>query len=185
MPEDHQLMVSVRDGETEKLGQLFETHNKRLYNYFLNQTGNRQASEDLVVDVFLRMLKYRNTYKDEGSFLSWMYAIARNTRIDYYKGQNNQSEFMEEPDNLTSNTPNPGEEYENKDDIMMLRRAMAELPDDKREVIIMSRFNHMRYKEIGEVLGCTVGTVKVRVYRAMKDLTERYFKLTGEKSYEM
>jgi DNA-directed RNA polymerase specialized sigma24 family protein len=43
----------------------------------------------------------------------------------------------------------------------------------------------MPYKEIGEVLGCTVGTVKVRVYRAMKDLTERYFRLTGEKSYEM
>ena len=185
MSEDHQLMISVRNGETEKLGQLFEAHNKRLYNYFLNQTRNRQVSEDLVVDVFLRMLKYRHTYKDEGSFLAWMYAIARNTRIDYYKGHNNQSEFMEEPDNLTSNTPNPGEEYENKDDIMLLRRAMADLPDDRREVILMSRFNNMRYKEIGEVLGCTVGTVKVRVYRAMKDLTERYFRLAGEKSYEM
>jgi RNA polymerase sigma-70 factor (ECF subfamily) len=92
---------------------------------------------------------------------------------------------MEEPDNLVSNAPNPGEEYENKDDINLLRRAMAELSDDRREVILMSRFNHMRYKEIGEVLGCTVGTVKVRVYRAMKDLTERYFRLAGEKSHEM
>ena len=62
---------------------------------------------------------------------------------------------------------------------------MAELPDDRREIILMSRFNHIPYKEIGEVLGCTVGTVKVRVFRAMKELTEKYFKLAGEKSYEM
>ncbi len=185
MSDDHQLMISVRNGETENLGQLFEAHNKRLYNYFLHQTGNRHASEDLVVDVFLRILKYKHTYKDEGSFLAWMYAIARNTRIDYYKGHNDQSEFMEEPDNLTSHAPNPGEEYENKDDIMLLRKAMAELPDDRREVILMSRFNHMPYREIGEVLGCTVGAVKVRIYRAMKDLTERYLRLAGEKSYEM
>jgi RNA polymerase sigma factor (sigma-70 family) len=183
--DDHQLMVSVRSGETEKLGQLFEAHHKRLYNYFLHQTGSRQASEDLVVDVFLRILKYRHTYKDEGSFSAWMYAIARHTRIDYYKEHNDQSEFMEEPDTLTSNAPNPGEEYENKDDIILLRKAMAELPEDRREVILMSRFNHMPYREIGEVLGCTVGAVKVRIYRAMKDLAERYFRLAGEKSYEM
>ena len=114
-----------------------------------------------------------------------MYAIARNARIDYYKGHNVRSEFLEEPDNLTSNAPNPGEKYEHMDDIALLRRAMAELPDDRREVILMSRFNHMRYKDIGEILGCTVGTVKVRVYRAMKELTEKYFRLAGEKSYEM
>jgi RNA polymerase sigma factor (sigma-70 family) len=183
--DDHQLMISVRSGETERLGQLFEAHHKRLYNYFLNQTGNRLASEDLVGDVFFRMLKYRHTYKDEGKFLTWMYAIARNARIDYYRGHNVRSEFLEEPDNLTSNAPNPGEKYEQLDDITLLRRAMAELPDDRREVILMSRFNHMRYKEIGEILGCTVGTVKVRVYRAMKDLAERYFRLAGEKSHEM
>ena len=185
MSDDHQLMISVRSGETERLGQLFEAHHKRLYNYFLNQTGNRLASEDLVADVFFRMLKYRHTYKDEGNFLTWMYAIARNTRIDYYKGHNVRSEFLEEPDNLTSNAPNPGEKCEHKDDITLLRRAMAELPDDRREVILMSRFNHMRYREIGKILGCTVGTVKVRVYRAMIELTERYFKLAGEKSHEM
>ena len=185
MSDDHQLMISVRNGETEKLGQLFETHQKRLYNFFLNHTGNRQASEDLVVDVFLRMLKYRHTYKDEGTFSAWMYTIARNARADHYKKNNVQSEFLEEPDNLTSNTPNPAEKYEVKNDLTLLRKAMAELPDDRREIILMSRFNHIPYKEIGEVLGCTVGTVKVRVFRAMKELTEKYFKLAGEKSYEM
>jgi RNA polymerase sigma factor (sigma-70 family) len=182
---DHQLMISVRNGETEKLGQLFEAHHKRLYNFFLNQTGNRQTSEDLVVDVFLRMLKYRHTYKDEGSFSSWMYTIARNARVDHYKKNNVHSEFLKEPDSLTSNTRNPAEKYEVKNDLTLLRKAMAELPDDRREIILMSRFNHTPYKEIGEVLGCTVGTVKVRVFRAMKDLTEKYFKLAGEKSYEM
>ena len=185
MPTDHQLMLSVRDGNIEKLGQLFEDHHKRLYNFFLRQTGNRQASEDLVQDVFLRMLKYRHTYRDEGSFDTWMFSIARNARINYLRKNSVQYELLDETDNLVSSDPNPEEVYDHECDIAVLEKAMAVLPEDKREVILMCRFNNLRYEEIGKILGCTVGTVKVRVYRAMKELTEKYFELTGGKRHEM
>ena len=51
--------------------------------------------------------------------------------------------------------------------------------------MLMSRFNNLSYKEIGTILGCTEGTVKVRMYRAMKELSEKYFDLTGEKNHEL
>ncbi|MFC1692326.1 RNA polymerase sigma factor [Candidatus Latescibacterota bacterium] len=182
---DHEAMLAVRDGDIEKLGLLFEKHHKRLYNYFLLETKNRQVSEDLVQDVFYRMLKYRHTYHSEGKLMSWMFKIARNARIDYFREHSVQSDLIEEGDDFVSSDPNPEEKYEQESEIDLLRKAIDELPVDKREVIIMSRFNNMRYEEIGKVLGCTVGTVKVRVYRAIKELTNIYFKLAGETGHEL
>ena len=63
----------------------------------------------------------------------------------------------------------------------MLRRALGELPEEKREVLILSRFQNMKYDQIGEVMGCDTGTVKVRVFRATQELRKIYFRISGEK----
>ena len=79
---DNQVMLDVREGKVEKLAILFERHHVALFNFFLRLTGNRAASEDLVQDVFTRILKYRATYMGEDRFTVWMYKIARNAHID-------------------------------------------------------------------------------------------------------
>jgi len=79
---DHQIMQEVRDGQVEKLAILFERHHVSLFNYFLRLTGNRAAGEDLVQEVFTRILKYRATYQGEDKFVVWMFKIARNAHID-------------------------------------------------------------------------------------------------------
>jgi len=182
---DHELMLAVRDGNIEKLGPLFEEHHKKLYNFFLRLTGNSNESEDLVQEVFLRILKYRHTYRAEGNFTVWMFRIARNTRNDFYKKQVDQADNIEDTEQLVSNNPPPDKILEQKSDIELLQKALNSLPQEKKELIIMSRYNDLCYREIGEILGCTVGTVKVRMYRAMKELTKKYFKLTDEISHEM
>ena len=65
---------------------------------------------------------------------------------------------------------------------MLLRRALAGLPGEKREVLIMSRFQDLKYEEIASILKCEVGTVKVRVYRALRELADRFFALSGERA---
>ena len=185
MPLDHDLMLDVRNGDIGKMGMLFEKYHKQLYNFFLLCTRNCQLSEDMVQDVFFRMLKYRHTYRNEGSFITWMFKIARNVRIDYFKEDKIQSQLLEITDEIASGEPNPEELCGYENEVALLQKAIAELPDDKREVILMSRFNNMSYKEIGSVLDCSVGTVKVRVYRAVRELTKIYYKLTGEKCHEM
>ena len=182
---DHDIMLAVRDGDIEKLGQLFEKFNKQLFNYFLLVTKNRQASEDMVQDVFYRMLKYCHTYRDGGEFKTWMFSIARNARIDYIREHKIQYDTLVEPDGLVSTDPNPEEQAEQQNDIRLVRKALEKLPEDKREVLVMSRFQDMRYKEIGEVLGCSAGAVKVRIFRALKALTDMYFELSGDKSHGM
>ena len=185
MINDHDVMCEVRDGDVEKLGLLFEKHNKHLYNFFFRQTGKGQESEDLTQEVFFRILKYRHTYKDDGKFMVWMFKIAYNARNDYYKKYKQHSDIDDVSDTLASSDPLPDKVTEHRSDVEYLEKALDALPLKKKELILMSRYENMNYKEIGEVLGCTEGTVKVRMYRAIKDLTTIYYDLTGGKSYEM
>jgi RNA polymerase sigma-70 factor (ECF subfamily) len=167
---DHDLMLAVRDGDLDKLGHLFEKHHKRLYNFYLRQLGDGLLSEDMVQEVFYRMLKYRHTYRGDGKFTTWMYAIAHNVRIDHFRRTKNRQDFTDVVDTLVSTQPNPEELSDRSSRHEALHRALERLSDDKREVLTMSRFQNLKYEEIAQVLGCPVNTVKARVFRAIKDL---------------
>ena len=175
-------MTAVRNGDIEQLGVLFERYKKLLFNFFLLQTSNRHASEDLVQDVFFRILKYRKTYRDDGSFKTWMFTIARNARNDYYREHCVKHEPLENHLDIIGHGPGPDENCERGDEISLLKTAIDRLSADKREVLLLSRYQNMKYKDIGNVLGCSAGAVKVRVHRAMHALTDIYHELTGGNS---
>jgi RNA polymerase sigma-70 factor (ECF subfamily) len=76
----------------------------------------------------------------------------------------------------------PEELFARKQDTLFLRKALQQLPEEKRDVLVLSRFQNLRYEEIARILECEVGTVKVRVYRALKQLRETFCELRGEKA---
>ncbi len=172
-------MLSVKNGDVEKLASLFERYHKQLFNYFLYGTGCREVSDDLVQDVFLRMLKYRKSYRDDGEFKVWMFSIARNCRNDYYRGRSFKFEPIEHAGQVADSAMSPEESLLLDQDVALLKKALGELSDDMREVIILSRYQGLRYREIGEIMGCSEGAVKVRVFRAIKELGSIYNRLTG------
>ena len=79
---DEDVMLQVRNGEVEMLGVLFDRYQAPLFNFYAKMTQDRTVSEDLVQEVFLRILRYRQTYRPGTNFRTWMYQIARNTRLD-------------------------------------------------------------------------------------------------------
>jgi RNA polymerase sigma factor (sigma-70 family) len=176
---DHELMLAVQNGDLDKLGLLFERYHRHVFNFFLKQTRNRLLSEDLVQDVFYRILKYRHTYRAEGKFTTWMFSIAHNCKIDYMRKRRRRGDESEQTETLVDRDPNPQETLERRDEAAIMHEALSRLSDDKREVLLLSRFQDMKYEDIGQILGCKVGTIKARVHRAMKDLAEHYFELTG------
>ena len=179
MKQDHEIMLSVRDGNIQELGQLFDKYSKRLYNYFRLQIKDRLKSEDLVQNVFYNILRYRHTYKDNANFKTWMYTIARNEKINYFKKNTAHNvEIDNDLPNEKSNTPE--NDFEHKTDVNHLNMALERLPDESRELIILSKFNELPYSRIAEITGCTEGTVKVRVYRALKKLKDEFIKIAGE-----
>jgi RNA polymerase sigma-70 factor (ECF subfamily) len=185
---DETLMAQVRGGDLRKLALLFERHHRALYNFFVHMTGSRDLSEDLVQEVFFRILRYRHTYDESRPFPAWLYQIARNVKLEGTKKRNRElrvvkparedGEIEREPA-----APEPGaeESLRKQQEIGLLRRALERLPDEKREVLVLSRFQNMAYDHIAQVLGCEVGAVKVRVYRAVRELGQIYMDLAGEK----
>ena len=94
--DDHHVMRQVKAGQIEKLGQLFEKYNKQLFHLFLWQTEDPSLSEDLVQEVFLRILKYRHSYRGEGQFKTWMFSIARSARIDHFRKKKHPTASIDE-----------------------------------------------------------------------------------------
>ena len=178
-PDDNALMEQVRDGRVERLAVLFERHQTMLYNFFLRLTGNRAASEDLVQDVFTRILKYRAGYHGDSRFNVWMFQIARNVHIDHLRKQKGDLALDDQFTEAPSREPLPEDAFEADQEAELVRRALDRLPVKKREILVLFRFQNLKLREIAELLGCQVGTVKAQVHRALKDLSRIYLELQG------
>jgi len=183
---DHDLMLAVRAGELRRLGDLFERYHGPLYGFFVRLTSDRDASEDLVQMVFYRILKYRHTYRDEGKFSAWIYHLARKVAADHFNSRRGRTARSlagaDEPawENLPDPTPGPDARATTADDVALLNRALAALPSDQRELLVLARFQHLSHEEIAHLFDTTVGAVKVRVHRAFAALRDRYFRLRRE-----
>src|SRR5437868_1782136 len=128
---DEELMLQVSNGMGEMLGVLFDRYHVPLFNFYCKLTGDRGLSEDLVQDVFFRILKYRQTYRAGTSFRAWMYSIARNSRLDHFRRQKKEVSF--EPE--MSPSVQPTDEVAKTQELQMLHAALQRLTDDKREVL--------------------------------------------------
>src|SRR5215472_7382034 len=138
-------MQAVRDGDLGGLAILFERHHRPLFNYFVHVNGNRDLSEDLVQDVFFRMLKYRQTYKPDRSFTAWMYQIARNAHVDSIGKRKLEVELGERE---FASTNMIDENLKRKQEVALLKKAMARLPFEKRELLVLSLYQNLKYEEI-------------------------------------
>jgi RNA polymerase sigma-70 factor (ECF subfamily) len=183
---DTELMIRVREGDVGELARLFQRHSGRLLNYFLKMTGDRALSEDLVQEVYIRMLKYRKRFEARGSgFAPWMFRLAHNVGMDHFRKRRPEQTAETEAWNLASQDPSPAAALEEKESHRLLHQALRALPPRRREALVLSRFEHKKYKEIAEIVGCSVGAVKLRVHRAMLELRESYSNLLKEASHEV
>jgi RNA polymerase sigma-70 factor (ECF subfamily) len=175
---DEALMARVHSGQTAFVAELFERYHRQVYGYLYRMTGNRELSEDLVQDVFLRILKYRESYQLKTSFTAWMYGIARHALIDVMRKRKPEAGWDEANVDRPAADQPADERLKAQQEIRILQRALASLPADKREVLVLSRYQELRYEEIGRILGCEPNAVKQRVFRAVKALGERFEELS-------
>ena len=176
---DNAVMEQVQAGETAQLAVLFERYHVPLFRYLLQLTRNRAWSEDLVQEVFFRVLKYAASYDPSFSFRVWLYRMARNAYFDSAHKRRGET-WTGELEALPSEEPVPETVLSRKQDTRFLQQALQELPEDKREVLMLSRFHNLRYDDIAQIMKCETGTVKVRAYRALKELREKFCALRGE-----
>ncbi|MBX2844706.1 MAG: RNA polymerase sigma factor [Saprospiraceae bacterium] len=175
--DDAALMSKIQAGQSDKLGLLFERYHKRLYAFFVRLTRDSAMSEDLVQNTFFRVLKYKNSYDVNKRFSTWLYQVARNVFHDQYRKKSSKETSV---DDFKQNEPIADEKdsFQEPDERMgLLKKALDQLSADKREILVLSKYEGLRYKEIGDILECSETAVKVKAHRAMKELKTIYLKL--------
>lgn len=180
-------MLKVKEGDFRKMGLLYERYHTQLYRFVFNMLRNREISEDTVQNIFLRMMRYPDGFRGFGEFRMWMYHIARNAIYDHLRKVNRTpftGDISEYEDKLGGPDATDGA-LEKKQEIEILRSAMDRLSDENRELLILCRFQDLKYSEIAGILNITEGAVKVRVHRAMNELKYNFMNIGKVKQYGM
>ena len=144
-------MHAVRNGDVGKLGILFERYHRPLFDFLARMTGNAAAAEDLVQDVFVRVLKYRATWRDEGRFETWLFRIARNARADYFRTRVADAP-IDEAEEHASHAPLASDMLARDREVARLQRALMLLREDKRELIVLARYRGMKLEAIADTM---------------------------------
>jgi len=169
---DEELMLLVSEGDLDKMSILFDRYHIRIFNFLLKLTKDWNISQDMTQEVFYKIIKYRNSYK-KGKFSSWIYTIARNIFSDYYQSQKNKDQRIED---VIYHTKAEKQDFiEQNETTEQLNRALNQLSNSDKELVIMNRYQGIKYQEIAEITGSTVGAVKTKVHRAIHKLKNCYF----------
>jgi len=174
---DEQLMQEVKNGAIQELGTLFNRYQKLMYSYFMRMTWDRPLSEDLTQLVFERILRYRTSFHEGRSFKAWIYQIARNVCIHHLEKSKRMQTKEVDWSKVDWSSSNIGDKIQDEETLKNLNKALSQLTDKQREVLLLTRYSGMKYAEVAEILGCSVSAVKVKVFRATEQLRKHFFKI--------
>lgn len=174
---DEVIMEAVKNGDLQQATLLFERYNKRIYNFLARMTLDRSLAEDLTQNVFLRVMKYRNSYRQGARFQSWIFQIARNVFSDHYQEVKSKYTHFVDVNHLGDDMADPDEAKIQEEKESILLRSMARLSEDQREILVLTRFQHMKYEEVAALMETSVSNIKVKVHRALNRLREYYFEI--------
>jgi len=175
---DETLMLAVKAGNLDQLSGLFERYHRPLFGFFYRLLRDRAAAEDLVQDVFVRVLKYRHTFQERTSFKAWVFHIARNSRLDFAR-KHPGTDGIPDDEAMPAVEPGPDIGFGNRQEVALLHQALQRLPADKRELIILARYRDMNYQQLAAVMEIDEGAIRVRLHRAIRQLADIFHELRG------
>ena len=174
---DEMIMEAVKGGDLQRVSLLFERYHKRIFNFLARMTMDRELAEDLTQNVFMRIMKYKSSYRDGLRFQSWIYQVARNVFSDHYQAHKNKFADFVDIEKVSDFIQDAEESAQLDEQEKLLQRSMAMLSEEQRELLVLTRFQHMKYEEVAQIMDTTVANIKVKVHRAIARLREHYFEL--------
>lgn len=168
-PEIVELIEKSKQGSPEALGELVECYADRLYGFFYRLTTNRDVSEELVSELFLRLVR-KIRYCESSSFEKWLFTVASNLFRDYLRKQYRMQKLLEEKmKQEEEETPPEKADPEQAD---RLQIALKRLDSETAELIMLRFYADMSFKELAEMKNEPIGTVLSRVHRGLKKMKE-------------
>lgn len=184
---DHELLKRVASGDDEAFRILFERHHRLVYSVIYRHLGKQSSAEDLVQEAFLRVYRHAAKWEPTAKFSTWLYTVASNLCLNYKRDRARDKLRLvsgDEEDNplerLAAAEEPDVDAMDAEERSAMVRAAIAELPENQRMALILSRYENKPYEGIAEILGTTVAAVKSLNSRARATLREKLSKLLGE-----
>ncbi len=181
---DKSLIEAHCKGDPNAFGEIVRRYGNGVLGYLIRMTGNREQAEDLFQETFKRVHQKSHTLRGN-EFKSWLFKIATNAALDGLRKKIRVSS-REKKINFTDcdgeknaevlatdNSTNPSVELEKAEQIQQVRQAVESLPDRQRATLVLAYYQQLSYLEVALALGCSVGTVKTQMYRALRTLAQK------------
>jgi len=178
---NRELMVAYQQGDPEAFATLYDRHSRALVNYFYKMCYDRALAEDLMQETWLRLIRSRARYEPKASFRTYLFTVATNLYIDRHRSQKAapktvsadlpvREEGATVGDLIESRERAAGEVVDTLEAAALVQEALLRLPEGQRQVFLLAEAQGLKYREISEILGVPVGTIKSRMNAAITQL---------------
>ncbi|MCZ6678191.1 MAG: sigma-70 family RNA polymerase sigma factor [Candidatus Poribacteria bacterium] len=173
-PIERELVRRCQDGDKQAMDALMRQYQHWVYNIAFGMLGNPEDASDVAQDVFLWLWENIGQFQFRSRFSTWLYRIVTNRCLNVKdRNKRHHTEPMEILDSqpwVPVDTASPESAVLLAEQREILQRALAKLKEDYRRILILREMRNLSYDELSEVLGCSVGRVKSRLYEARKAL---------------
>ena len=184
---DREILRLALDGDTEAFGELYDRWSGTVYRFALRLSGEPSIAEDATHDLFTTLMRDGHQYEGRGKFSSYLLSIVRRIVLSRLRRERRFSSIDEDDSDFDSLPADPDrnpavdplQELTRTELVDQVRQAVRSLPLHYREVVLLCHLHEMSYAEAAEVIGCGVGTVCSRLYRARDLLAQRLLEDAG------
>ena len=183
---DKSLIDAHRKGDPAAFGELVRRYGDGILGYLIRMSGNREQAEDLFQETFKRVHEKAHTFRGP-QFKGWLFRIATNVALDGIRRSKhnkaislNQQLDYDNPNSeqlgevvTADNSCNPSEQASKAEQTEQVRRAIRSLPSRQRATLVLAYYQQLSYTDVAEVLGCSIGTVKTHMFRALRSLADK------------
>jgi RNA polymerase sigma factor (sigma-70 family) len=170
LPSDEVLASALRDGDDRALDSLMQRWQLPLRSFLYRHLQNEADALDLAQETFVRIYRHRANYREGARFSTWMFQIALNLTRDHARRRTRRPVVALEEAPEAISEGNPRASTLDSERAHAVRTAIAALPENLREVVILSEYEHKSHAEIGAIVGATAKAVETRLHRARDQL---------------
>ncbi len=173
MEDDRVFVEKCQKGDTQAFGALYDRYVEKIYRFVYYKTFNKDATEDIVSATFLKAFEKIGSFKsDKGSFSSWLYAIARNAVVDYYRTKKTVVDIEDIFD--LGQDERTEEKIDARDTVQKIEKYLHTLKPTQREIVMLRVWDELSYKEIAAVVGGSEDSVKMAFSRAIRTVRDTF-----------
>ncbi len=178
---EDRVIRQAMDGDERAFRILFEAYQHPIYNFIFRMLGHEEDAADATQEVFFKVYKKFSTLRDAKYFSTWLFSIAKNEAIttarrSKNKPQRSVDEFVEKgiPGGMrTTESIDPEERFFHQEFADIFQRVLMEIPEIYRAAFVLGVLEGLAYEEVAQILGCSIGNVKSRVFRARDHIAKR------------